>query len=149
MRRILALFLALIMVLSLAACGSKESGIRAEDKLNKLPTKQETPEKAEEPEEPKPEETEKPDKPDKEKPEKGGKTEEELVDPEPSQGLAAYDNPCDHLDSFTDVGKVSAWAKPALTAMVEKEIINGINGQLQPQGNVTRAQVAKMLYAMQ
>ena len=55
----------------------------------------------------------------------------------------------DALDGFSDVGKVSSWAKPALTAMVEKEIINGINGQLQPQGNVTRAQVAKMLYAMQ
>ena len=33
--------------------------------------------------------------------------------------------------------------------MVEREIINGIDGQLQPQGKVTRAQVAKMLYAMQ
>jgi len=55
----------------------------------------------------------------------------------------------DALEGFSDVGKVSSWAKPALTAMVEKEIINGINGQLQPQGNVTRAQVAKMLYAMQ
>ena len=55
----------------------------------------------------------------------------------------------DALEGFSDVTKVSAWAKPSLTAMVEKEIINGINGELQPQGNVTRAQVAKMLYAMQ
>ena len=53
------------------------------------------------------------------------------------------------LEAFSDVNRVSSWAKPALTAMVEKEIINGINGQLQPQGKVTRAQVAKMLYAMQ
>lgn len=53
------------------------------------------------------------------------------------------------LEAFSDVNQVSSWAKPALTAMVEKEIINGINGQLQPQGKVTRAQVAKMLYAMQ
>ena len=54
----------------------------------------------------------------------------------------------DALEGFSDVDKVSAWAKPSLSAMVEKEIINGINGELQPQGNVTRAQVAKMLYAM-
>jgi len=53
------------------------------------------------------------------------------------------------LESFPDAADVSAWAKPALTAMVEKEIINGIGGRLQPQGNVTRAQVAKMLHAMQ
>ena len=55
----------------------------------------------------------------------------------------------DALEAFSDVSKVSSWAKQALTAMVEREIINGIDGQLQPQGKVTRAQVAKMLYVMQ
>jgi len=55
----------------------------------------------------------------------------------------------DALEPFSDRKKVSDWAKPALTAMVERGIINGIDGRLQPQGNVTRAQVAKMLYAME
>ena len=59
------------------------------------------------------------------------------------------DSESDALEQFADAGKVSGWAKPALTAMVEREIINGMNGNLLPQGSVTRAQVAKMLYAMQ
>lgn len=54
----------------------------------------------------------------------------------------------DALDAFADSGRVSDWASPGLTAMVEKGIINGIDGKLQPQGNVTRAQVAAMLYRM-
>lgn len=54
----------------------------------------------------------------------------------------------DALDVFADAGRVSDWAKPAMTAMVERKIINGMDGKLVPQGNVTRAQVAKMLYMM-
>ena len=54
----------------------------------------------------------------------------------------------DALNGFGDSGRVSDWARPGLTAMVEKGIINGIDGKLQPQGNVTRAQVAAMLYRM-
>ncbi len=55
----------------------------------------------------------------------------------------------DALHVFSDVSRVSDWAKSALTAMVEQGIINGMDGKLLPQGNVTRAQVAKMLYAME
>lgn len=55
----------------------------------------------------------------------------------------------DALDQFADAGRVSSWARAGMTAMVEKGIINGMDGKLQPQGNVTRAQVAKMLYMMQ
>lgn len=54
----------------------------------------------------------------------------------------------DVLDEFADASDVSEWAKEALTAMVEQGVINGINGKLQPQGNVTRSQVAKMLFMM-
>lgn len=54
----------------------------------------------------------------------------------------------DALDRFSDAGDVSSWAKEALTAMVEEGVIDGSGGKLLPQGNVTRAQVAKMLYAM-
>lgn len=54
----------------------------------------------------------------------------------------------DALEEFPDESKVSDWARPALTAMVEQGVINGIGGKLQPQGMVTRAQVAKMLFMM-
>ena len=52
------------------------------------------------------------------------------------------------LSKFTDSGKIADWAKNALAAMVEKGIISGSNGKLNPTGNVTRAEVAKMLYMM-
>lgn len=55
----------------------------------------------------------------------------------------------DVLEEFSDEKAVSDWARDALTAMVERKIINGIDGKLQPQGSVTRAQVAKMLYEME
>lgn len=55
----------------------------------------------------------------------------------------------DILEAFSDQKKVSDWARPALTAMVEQGVINGMDGKLQPQGNVTRAQVAKLLFAME
>ena len=55
----------------------------------------------------------------------------------------------DALEDFADESSVSSWAREALAAMVEQGVINGINGKLQPKGNVTRAQVAKMLFAME
>ncbi len=61
--------------------------------------------------------------------------------------IGAYSE-SDALEAFSDGDKVSDWAQKALTAMVEREIINGMDGKLLPQGSVTRAQVAKMLYAM-
>lgn len=54
----------------------------------------------------------------------------------------------DALLSFPDEHKVAPWARPALTAMVEQGVIQGIDGHLRPQGLVTRAQVAKMLWYM-
>lgn len=54
----------------------------------------------------------------------------------------------DALKEFGDEADVSEWARQALTAMVEQGVINGIGGKLQPQGNVTRSQVAKMLFMM-
>lgn len=52
------------------------------------------------------------------------------------------------LDKFTDAAKVAGWAKLELAAMVERGIINGSKGKLNPTGNVTRAEVAKMLCVM-
>ena len=55
----------------------------------------------------------------------------------------------DALQEFADENRVSDWARPFLTAMVEQGVIQGIDGSLQPQGLVTRAQVAKMLFALE
>ena len=91
MKKSIALFLALTMLLSLAACGKQEQSIDLSGKLDKLPTKQE---QTETPETPAVTEPEKPGKETNktEKPEEP----EIIVDPEPSQGLDAYDNPSDH-----------------------------------------------------
>lgn len=52
------------------------------------------------------------------------------------------------LDAFTDAGKLESWAKESVAAMVQMKIIGGSNGKLNPTGNVTRAEVAKMLYSL-
>jgi len=52
------------------------------------------------------------------------------------------------LTEFSDHEKVSDWAAASLAAMVERKIVSGISGKLVPQGQVTRSQVAKMLYTM-
>ena len=44
--------------------------------------------------------------------------------------------------------KINLQAKTPLAAMVQMKIIGGSNGKLNPTGNVTRAEVAKMLYEM-
>ena len=91
MKKSIALFLVLTMLLSLAACGKQDQSIDLSGKLDKLPTKQE---QTEMPETPAVTEPEKPGKENNktEKPEEP----EIIVDPEPSQGLDAYDNPSDH-----------------------------------------------------
>ena len=52
------------------------------------------------------------------------------------------------LNKFTDAGRIASWARPELAAMVERGIISGSKGKLNPTGNVTRGEVAKMLYAL-
>ena len=49
------------------------------------------------------------------------------------------------LNSFGDGAQVSDWAKEAMLWAVGVGIINGDNGNLKPQGNATRAEVAIML----
>lgn len=49
---------------------------------------------------------------------------------------------------FTDSAKIADWAKESLARMVSAGIISGSNGKLNPTGKVTRAEVAKMLWAL-
>lgn len=49
------------------------------------------------------------------------------------------------LSAFTDASMVSDWARAALGWSVEKGLINGTDGKLNPSGSATRAQAAKIL----
>lgn len=64
-----------------------------------------------------------------------------------SQGLTqATDRTA--LSRFSDASLVADWAAESLATMIERNIIGGSNGKLNPTGQVTRAEVAKMLYAL-
>ncbi len=54
----------------------------------------------------------------------------------------------DPLTSFSDAGSVDAWAREHIACMVSRGIISGSHGQLLPRGQVTRGQVAKILYCL-
>ena len=53
------------------------------------------------------------------------------------------------LDSFSDAASVSTYAADAMQWAVANGIVNGSNGKLNPTGKVTRAEVAKMLWALE
>lgn len=57
--------------------------------------------------------------------------------------------PAADLAGFSDQAGVAAWAREQIAVMVGQGVISGAGGRLSPQGNVTRAQVAKMLYQLQ
>lgn len=50
------------------------------------------------------------------------------------------------LDGFSDASAVADYAKDSVTALVSSGIVNGIGGELQPGGLLTRAQAAVILY---
>lgn len=64
-----------------------------------------------------------------------------------AQGLITADDRT-ALSRFSDANLVADWAAESLAAMIERGIIGGSNGKLNPTGKVTRAEVAKMLYAL-
>ena len=51
----------------------------------------------------------------------------------------------ENLSQFTDASGVSAWAVPAMQRAVGQGLIQGSNGQLRPQANASRAEVAMIL----
>jgi hypothetical protein len=51
----------------------------------------------------------------------------------------------DSIDTFGDADSVSTYAQQAMAWAIENGIINGINGNLSPNSNATRAQVATMM----
>ncbi len=53
--------------------------------------------------------------------------------------------PTGNLDKWPDKGSVDTWAKNDLIWMIDKGIINGMDGKLAPTENATRAQFAKII----
>lgn len=53
------------------------------------------------------------------------------------------------LDSFSDAGDVSAWARDAMAWAVQKEIMQGSGGLLRPGASASRAEVAAMFQRFQ
>ncbi|MBR6825021.1 MAG: 5'-nucleotidase C-terminal domain-containing protein, partial [Oscillospiraceae bacterium] len=50
------------------------------------------------------------------------------------------------LSTFPDADKVSGYARDAFAWAIGEGVINGSNGKLNPQGNATRAQFAKIIW---
>lgn len=50
------------------------------------------------------------------------------------------------LPQFDDVESISDWAKDSVVALWEKEYINGDNNSIRPKDNITRAELAQILY---
>ena len=51
----------------------------------------------------------------------------------------------ENLTQFTDASDISAWAVSAMQWAVGQGLIQGSNGQLHPQANASRAEVATIL----
>lgn len=52
----------------------------------------------------------------------------------------------DDLSAFSDVSSISGYALDAVKALVGAGIINGSNGEIKPLANITRAEVAVIVY---
>ena len=50
------------------------------------------------------------------------------------------------LEGFSDRGQIGSWAEPYVSSMVSQGILSGSHGRLDPNGSLTRGQVAKILY---
>lgn len=53
------------------------------------------------------------------------------------------------LSEFTDGDTVSDWANEAMRWACENDVIKGNNNKIDPQGNLTRAQAAQLIYNIQ
>ena len=75
--------------------------------------------------------------------------EEALAEKYGLQRPQSYVSASDLSKKFTDGDIIADWAKDSLARMVSAGIISGSNGKLNPTGKVTRAEVAKMLWALE
>ncbi len=50
------------------------------------------------------------------------------------------------LDKFNDAGNIADWAKPYVAFLVDNGVVNGANGNIDPKNDITRAEVAVIMY---
>lgn len=48
---------------------------------------------------------------------------------------------------FTDASSIAGWCLPYVSSMVDDNILAGSNGQFRPKANITRGEIARILYA--
>jgi len=50
------------------------------------------------------------------------------------------------LAGFSDAGQIAGYAQEALQALVERGVVTGANGKLNPKEVTTRAEAAQVIY---
>ena len=63
-------------------------------------------------------------------------------------GVSGIDITADEsvLDQFSDAADIPAWARPYIAYLVEDGIVSGSNNKINPNVNITRAEVAVIMY---
>lgn len=63
-----------------------------------------------------------------------------------ARALCLADGTAEDLSAFSDAAQVSGWAAPSVAAMVNAGYVSGSGGALNPQGTITRAEFAQVMY---
>ena len=63
-----------------------------------------------------------------------------------ARALCLADGTAGDLSAFSDAAQVSGWAAPSVAAMVNAGYVSGSGGALNPQGTITRAEFAQVMY---
>ena len=63
-----------------------------------------------------------------------------------ARAFAVPDGTAADIQAFPDASSVGSWAVAQLGGLVRAGIVNGDNGRLNPTANITRAEIAQMLY---
>ena len=50
------------------------------------------------------------------------------------------------LDKFGDAADIADWAKPYVAFLAANSVVNGSNGNIAPKADITRAEVAVIMY---
>lgn len=65
-----------------------------------------------------------------------------------SRLFAVGDGSTSALDRFSDKAAIADWAQKTLAGMVQAGYLNGDGGRMRPNDNITRAEIAQVLYNM-
>ena len=66
----------------------------------------------------------------------------------PLLGLSSAEADLSVLDQFADQGQIADYARPHMAALVSQGLMSGTGSGLNPKGNLTRAEMATLLYRL-